>query len=271
MCGGIVTTDGNSRTRIAQSSDHLSPVVEMPDPRPVQSSADNRFGVGLHDAEPRLFPCNYFERCVSSYCTREEQLHDSGCEWLQQMASAYRLSNDSELLQAFARTPDEKDEIFKEIYSRYSQKLYSYCMRMTSDQDDANDLFQETFLRFYRHKFGDEVVVNLLSYLLVSARNIFLNTRRTTSRWTPFNGHDPVIQVPMYEREELLNMIHTALELLTVPYREAFILRFYQGMSYRSMAEITGDSIASLKVRVMRAKDQIRHILAPYINDISKS
>jgi RNA polymerase sigma-70 factor (ECF subfamily) len=82
---------------------------------------------------------------------------------------------------------------------------------------------------------------------------------------------EPVVQAPMYDREELLNMIHSALDLLTLPYREAFILRYYQGMSYKSMAEITGDSIASLKVRVMRAKDQVRHILAPYIHDISKS
>ena len=65
-------------------------------------------------------------------------------------------------------------------------------------------------------------------------------------------------------------MISSALELLDVPYREAFILRFYQGLSYKEIAEITGDSVSSLKVRVMRAKDQVRTILQPYIADLSR-
>jgi RNA polymerase sigma-70 factor, ECF subfamily len=187
------------------------------------------------------------------------------------MAAEYRFSTDPDLFHAFVHRPEERDVVFKEIYSRYSHKVYAYCLRMTADPDDANDMFQETFLRFYRHEHKEETINNLLAYLIVSARHVFLNNLRVTARWSPFGDLEPIEQAPMYDREELLNMIHSALDLLGMPYKEAFILRYYQGLSYKSIAEITGDSIASLKVRVMRAKDQIRQILAPYINDLSKS
>jgi RNA polymerase sigma-70 factor (ECF subfamily) len=67
-----------------------------------------------------------------------------------------------------------------------------------------------------------------------------------------------------------MNLIRSALELLDDSYREAFIMRFYEGLSYKEIAEITGDSVSSLKIRVMRAKDQVRSILSPYINDLMK-
>ena len=186
------------------------------------------------------------------------------------MKSRYTRLNDAELFQVFKGTAEEKREAFMEIYSRYSQKLYMYCLRMTGNADAANDVFQETFTRFFNHQFRDNIVLNLQAYLLTSARNVFLNSQRNTSRWSPFENDEFSAPTVPYEREELFNMVSSALELLDVPYREAFIFRFYQGLSYKEISEITGDSVASLKVRVMRAKDQIRHILSPYIADLDK-
>ena len=114
------------------------------------------------------------------------------------------------------------------------------------------------------------MVSNILAYLLTSARNVFLNTRRNKVFWSPFDDEVIASHAPLYERSELLNMISSALELLDLPYREAFVLRFYQGLSYKEISEITGDSVSSLKVRVMRAKDQVKGILAPYISDLTR-
>ncbi|MBI5648810.1 MAG: RNA polymerase sigma factor [Ignavibacteriae bacterium] len=186
------------------------------------------------------------------------------------MERKYSTLNDAELFQVFRGTPEEKNDAFAELYARHSQRVYVYCLRMSGNPDDANDLFQEAFTRFFHHDFSRAVVANILAYLLTSARNIHLNHRRTTSRWSPFEEDDMAGSTPPYEREELFNMVGSALDLLDEPYREAFILRFYQGLSYKDIAAITGDTVASLKVRVMRAKEQIRGILAPYIADVTK-
>jgi RNA polymerase sigma-70 factor, ECF subfamily len=188
------------------------------------------------------------------------------------MKRDYRKHSDEELFDAFSRGEGEKNAAFEEIYSRYADRVYAYCLRMTLSHDDADDMFQEAFTRFFHHRFGEERVGSILSYLLTSARNMFLNARRTSNRLSPYAEEDFLTGTPpMYEREELVNMISAALELLDTTYREAFVLRFYQSLSYREMSDITGDSIAALKVRVMRAKDQLRGILAPYIQDLSKS
>ena len=178
---------------------------------------------------------------------------------------------DEQLFAAFRASGKEKDAAFRELFSRYERKVYMFCLRLCGNPDDANDIFQETFTRFYRQTLKEnETVSNILAYLLTSARNVFLTTRRNKVYWSPFEDELIADHHPLYERKELLTIIGSALELLDVPYREAFILRFYQGLSYKEIAEITGDSVSSLKVRVMRAKDQVRTILQPYIADLTR-
>ena len=72
------------------------------------------------------------------------------------------------------------------------------------------------------------------------------------------------------EKTELLKLITTALELLPDDYRESFVLREYDGLSYQEIAEITNSSMATVKIRLFRAKQKIRDILAPYLADLAK-
>lgn len=185
------------------------------------------------------------------------------------MPEDYSKHTDEQLFAAFRQSGKEKDAAFRELFSRYERKVYVFCLRMTGNPDDAGDVFQETFTRFYRQtQKPDESVSNILAYLITSARNVFLNTRRNRVFWSPFEEETIASHAPLYERSELLNIISSALDLLDDPYREAFILRFYEGLSYKEISEITGDTVSSLKVRVMRAKDQVKSILAPYISDL---
>ncbi len=186
------------------------------------------------------------------------------------MSADYSRHTDQQLFEAFRLNGKEKDAAFRELFSRYERKVYVFCLRMTGDPDNASDIFQETFTRFYKQTQKAETVSNILAYLLTSARNVFLNTKRNIVAWSPFNEEEIADQAPLYERSEMLNMISSALELLEPSYREVFILRFYEGLSYKDISEMTGDSISSLKIRSMRAKDQVKSILAPYINDLIK-
>jgi len=186
------------------------------------------------------------------------------------MKAEYNMYSDAELFRLFTHNAKKKDAAFTELYARYAQKVYMFCLRMAGNPDDANDMFQEAFTKFYHRQFHDEFVANIQAYLITTARNAFLNNKRTIGRWSPFEDSMVIRNVPVYEREELFNIINSALELLDATYREVFIMRFYQGFSYKEISDITGDSISSLKVRVMRAKDQLRSILSPYILDLSK-
>ena len=84
--------------------------------------------------------------------------------------------SDAELVIAIKRSKQEAEAAFAELYSRYSQRTYAYCIRVTGNVEDANDIFQEAFLRFYDSIKKAEDVSNPSAFLLKITRNICLNT-----------------------------------------------------------------------------------------------
>ena len=73
---------------------------------------------------------------------------------------------------------------------------------------------------------------------------------------------------PIFENEELLALIGAAVELLDDEFREAFILREYESLSYEAIAELTGTTVSNAKSRVFRARQKIRKLLEPNIREL---
>lgn len=176
---------------------------------------------------------------------------------------------DQTLVEMINDASDASERAFREINARYAHRIYVYCLRVLGNETEAQDIFQETFLRFYKACCGQTRINHVPSYLLRIARNLCLNLQRDRKITVPIEENHSIQTTDPYEREELLNLVSAALELLDFPYREAFVLRQYQQLSYREIAEITGDSIDTLKHRVWKAKEKIKQILAPYLKDLS--
>ncbi|ROL60587.1 RNA polymerase sigma factor [Bacteroidetes/Chlorobi group bacterium MS-B_bin-24] len=179
--------------------------------------------------------------------------------------------SDNELFKLLSKKNRESEYAFLEIYRRYSGRIYAYCKRFLGNREDAMDAFQDTFVNFYKAADEPKDMTNLPAYLLRIARNVCLNFARQSRTTTQLEDY-------MYfenksdqeEQDELLGLIHTALQQLPPDYREAFILREYEGMSYQEIAELLNISLALVKIRIFRAKEKLREILAPYISELSK-
>ena len=115
----------------------------------------------------------------------------------------------------------------------------------------------------------DVDIENVPGFILTIARNICINFKRNRRPNFTIEDFQTWTNDSEYEKKELLNLLSTSLELLETEYREAFVLRMYQGLSYKEIANITGDSISAIKNRVWRAKEKIKEILTPYIEDLS--
>lgn len=178
--------------------------------------------------------------------------------------------SDNELVLAFKGTKQEQEKAFGEVYSRYSQRIYAYCLRVTGNSEDANDIFQEAFLKFYDSISKYEEITNVFGLLITITRNLCLNHKRDKKSTVDIEKLNFFTNDTGYEQQELLDLIAYALELLDFEYREAFIFRLYHGMPYKEISEFTGDSIATIKNRVWRAKEKIKEILTPYLEDLSK-
>jgi RNA polymerase sigma-70 factor (ECF subfamily) len=162
---------------------------------------------------------------------------------------------------------------FRELYARYSQRVYSYCARILGNRQDAQDVFQETFLRFWQSAQQERTMTNVPAFLLRIARNLCFNFLRDQHPTTEFEEElhtPPTSSSPEHqlERAELSTILHRALAQLPPEYREALVLREQIGLSYAEIAYIVGASESAVKVRVFRAKEKLRQLLAPYIEEL---
>jgi RNA polymerase sigma-70 factor (ECF subfamily) len=187
------------------------------------------------------------------------------------MSGTLATYSDSELFALMQSDKRASDAAFKELYDRHNQRVYAYCLRVTGSQDDARDIFQECFIKFYNAALSANSNTNPAGLLLKIARNHCLNYKRDRKDNISFkNEHAGIDLSQSYEQKELLELIGMALKHLEFEYREVFVLRLYHGMEYTEISDITGEPANTVRTRVWRAKEKIKAILSPYVTDVDR-
>ncbi len=187
------------------------------------------------------------------------------------MSKISKNTNDLELITILRKDKKKSGEAFKELYNRYSPNVHAYCFKIFKDEAVAEDIFQETFMRFYQNVKVQDGNVNVHGYLITIARNLSLNYKKKNERIVYSDKLD--LHEGDYnrqDRKELLDLISMALELLDFTYKDAFVLREYNGLSYEEIAEVSGITLNNAKSRVFRARNKIREILKPYLKDLER-
>ncbi|MFH1050264.1 MAG: sigma-70 family RNA polymerase sigma factor [bacterium] len=177
--------------------------------------------------------------------------------------------SDEELFQLLKVENEDTEKAFTELYNRYSPHIYAYCRRFLGNKEAAEDVFQETFLNFHQGSKKLSSMTNAKGYILSIARNLCYNYFRTEKLAISSDDYSTIINDDRSENDELLDLIKRAIELMPEEYRELFILREYDGMSYTEIADITKSNVNTVKVKLFRAKQKLRKILEPYIQDLS--
>lgn len=177
--------------------------------------------------------------------------------------------SDAELFELVSNSGKAGAQAFEELYARLAPRVLKYCVRVTGDPALAEDIFQETFVRFYKSAQQPRAMTNTVGFILKIARNLCITaksnkhygmTRLEEMHFQPTHSN--------YEEDELLEIVRSAVETLPDEFREPFVLREYDGLSYPAIAEILDISNALVKVRIFRAKNKIRKMLSPYIADL---
>ncbi len=167
---------------------------------------------------------------------------------------------------------EDREAAFGELYSRMSPNVFAYCMRVLGSRDKAYDVFQETFMRLYQTAERMDTLENVRAYTLTICRNLCLNEKKRSQTQTvefdellfnPGVSHDA-------DKSEMLKLIGMAIELLPHDMKESFVLREYDGLSYNEISYLLNIKLETAKVRVFRARQRIKEILEPYLNELSK-
>jgi RNA polymerase sigma-70 factor (ECF subfamily) len=181
----------------------------------------------------------------------------------------FKQLEDNKLLELMSAEENLAKQAFTEIYQRYSKKIYIYCKKVISDQNFADDIFQECFVKFYNSARTNNQISSLQSYLFRIARNLCLNFKRDNNQiyvaieefHVDYNLANPLNQI---QNNELAELINQAMDLLIEEHREVFIMQAYQGLSYNEIAELLDVPITTVRNRIVRAKRKLKEVLAPY-------
>ncbi|MFQ5890377.1 MAG: RNA polymerase sigma factor [Gemmatimonadota bacterium] len=161
-------------------------------------------------------------------------------------------------------------EAYGILVRRYQDLLYRYVERMTGRPDDAADIVQAALVKGYRSLRlcrSPERVGAWLFRIAANACKDYLKSRRRRDvglEEVPEPVSDLGQPASTLERRELAILIGRALLSLPVEQREAFVLKHVEGCSYEEMSELLGASIPALKMRVHRAREELRKLLEAY-------
>ncbi len=165
--------------------------------------------------------------------------------------------SEKELLTLF-QDKNSAEKAFAEIYSRYSRQVWAYCLKITGNNEDANDIFQEVFINFHNAIATGQEISNIKYYLISIARNTFLNQKRKNSKLVNIDEIHSLINdntadnyILKNEQNELINM---AIDSLPLEYKEVFVLRLYQGFTYQEITDLLGIPVSTIKNRIFRIR-----------------
>ena len=171
--------------------------------------------------------------------------------------------NDAELI---ARVLDGHPEVFAVLVDRYYEDCTRLSHRMLGNRQDAEDALQETFLRAYRglgrYREQDAFRAWLYRILINQCRTLAKRRQRRDHHFV----HDPEAMESAAAdapepRGEIRDALQVSLDTLEPLLREAFLLKYGEGLDYQQMASITGSGVSALKMRVKRACERLRALL----------
>ena len=168
-------------------------------------------------------------------------------------------------------------DAFSELVRHYDRRVFRMAKQITQNDDDAEDVLQETFLKAYTHLDNFQGNSKFYTWLVRIAVNEALMKlrKRRSDRTVPLDepidtGEDEMVREvavwdenpeESYSREELGDILDQAIQSLKPAYRTVFILRDIEEMSIEETAEALGLSISAVKSRLLRARLQLREKL----------
>lgn len=167
------------------------------------------------------------------------------------------------------------DVAFRAIVERYESLVAATVIGMLGPGAEADDVGQETFIRFYKALDQFRGDAALSTYLTRIAMNLSYNALKRRQRFRlRFRSRDaeehpvePSVEGGGgVEQRELRTLIDHAMQQLSPDFRAVVTLRLVDGYSTRETAELLDIPLGTVLSRLSRAQRQLREVLAPHLD-----
>jgi len=168
-------------------------------------------------------------------------------------------------------------QMFSWLIDNYKNMVYNLAYRMSSNSQEAEDISQEAFLRAYQslgrfnpsYKFSTwlyQITLNIIRdrFKKKELNYVSLDTPIETddSEFYPQPADSTNDPEQIIVRQEDARAVQQAIYSLPLKYREVIVLRHLQDLSYIEIANILKLPQGTVKVRLYRAREQLRKILS---------
>jgi RNA polymerase sigma-70 factor, ECF subfamily len=188
-----------------------------------------------------------------------------------------------------ARCQQNDITAFNAIVSRYKNKIYNYIYRMVGNDEDAEDLTQEVFVKMYVALDSFRNQSSLSTWLYRIAGNLCIDSHRKRSRRESGfggpvssldetfakdhgdDGHAREVADVSFEPSKVLasqemdRQIQLALAKLPDKMRTVVILHDIEGLQYEEVAAVVDCPLGTVKSRLFNARALLREYLGPYM------
>lgn len=162
---------------------------------------------------------------------------------------------------------------FNALVNRYKNRLHNVLVRMLDSQETAEDILQETFLRVHQHRNSFDFRFAVSTWIYTIALNLARNElrRRKRVQFLDILDYSNKLKAPeekVDNSSKFMAVLDKAVAKLPQKYRQAFILRDIDQLSYEEIAQILSVPLGTVKSRVNRARDMLRSMLKPNMEEL---
>jgi RNA polymerase sigma-70 factor, ECF subfamily len=181
---------------------------------------------------------------------------------------------------AVERARSGDSDAFRLLVEQHSRAIFRLAFRMTGNEEDAEDVVQETFLRAYKQLNKYEARSSFSTWLYRIASNYSLDLIRSRKRHedkrergSAEDERDILQSIPvdspgpdrlLYGRQ-ISDRVNAALNELSPQERTAFVLRHFEGQSIQEIGEALGTGTNATKHSIFRAVQKLRKSLEPMV------
>ncbi|MES2517224.1 MAG: RNA polymerase sigma-70 factor [Bacteroidota bacterium] len=176
---------------------------------------------------------------------------------------------DSDILLAIRQG---NERVFETVFRKHYQPLCNYACGILKDMDDAEEVVQSIFLKFWEQRVEIEINVSLKSYLYRAVHNTCLNRLKHLKIQETYRQYvGDYLDVTydsatdMMDKVELENRIADALEKLPEQCRLIFKMSRFEELKYQEIANQLGLSIKTVENQIGKALKIMRSELSDYL------
>lgn len=179
-------------------------------------------------------------------------------------------------IQLVARARNGDERAYRALLEKYERAVFSICLRMVRNRDEATDLSQESFIKVFGSLDRYNSAYAFSSWLFKITSNLcidYLRKRRidTLPMDQPIDGDKGEIQrqyaapdptpEESLDRREKMARLESAIDALPEHYRIMLILRHQEDLSYEEIADHLSIPLGTVKARIHRAREMLKGLL----------